>query len=52
MFSDIAQFSVFGPSVYLYFQFLRKVMILIGILSILSIIPIAFNVVKGTAYSS
>lgn len=48
---DTRSFSIFGPSVYLYFEFLRKLIILFALLSLLSIIPIAYNASIGSAYS-
>jgi hypothetical protein len=38
--------------VYLYFQFLRKIIIVFIILSVLSLIPISYNAIHGTTYSS
>lgn len=45
--TDIEAFSVFGPSVFLYFEFMRKFIILLLLLSIVTIIPIAYNAAKG-----
>jgi hypothetical protein len=50
--TDISAFSIFGPSVFLYFEFMRKIIILLVLLSLVSVIPIVHNTLKGEAYST
>jgi hypothetical protein len=44
----LPHFKIYGVGIYLFFSFLKHAAILFAILSILSLVPIVFNVVKGS----
>jgi len=49
--SDVKTFRRFGAGQYLYFLFIKKCMLLFVVLTLVSLIPITYNRIAGTAYA-
>jgi len=50
--SDIKKFRLFGAGPYLYFLFVKNCIVIFAVLGLLSLVPIVYNRIAGTAYSS
>lgn len=52
MWVDLEHFKIYGPGIYLFFHFMKKVSILFLLLVLCSILPIVYNYLNGTALSN
>jgi hypothetical protein len=52
MHSDVKKFRQFGAAPYLYFLFIKKCLLLFLVLTLVSLIPMLYNRIAGTAYAS
>lgn len=50
--SDIKELRLFGAGPYLYFLFIKKCVLLCFVLTLVSLIPMVYNRIAGTAYVS